>query len=78
MRGYRVENLADRAKPGIEKMVSDGAKALQRKVDIAIDSIFRQGIMAEQPGSDRPLMIGAIAMPGITAIVGLVVRMVGR
>ena len=78
MRGCRLENLADRAETRIEKMVSHGGEALQREVGIAIDAIFGQNVMAEQPGPDRALVIGAVAMPGITTIVRLVVGMVGR
>ena len=60
-----VEDLADRAEPGIEEVIAHCGEALQRQIGVAIDAIFGQRIMAEQPGPDRALMVGTVPMPRI-------------
>ena len=41
-------------------------------------AILGQGVMAQQPGPDRPLMIAAIAFPNPAEVVGAVIGMIGR
>src|SRR3984893_16059431 len=73
-----LEDFADGSEPGIEQVIPHDAEGLQRQIGIAGDAVFRQRVMAEQPGPCRPLMIGAVAVPRGAGMVRLVVGFAGR
>ena len=74
---FRLEDLADGAEPRIEEMIAHRGDALQCRVSVAMDTVFCERIMAEQPSSDGALVIGVVAMPRIAGIMRLVVGVVG-
>src|SRR5215470_12491943 len=78
MRRRRIEDLADRAEPGIEEMVAHRGKPRQRRLGTAVDAVFRQGVMSEEPGPYRALMIGGVAMQRITGVIRLVLGVLRR
>src|SRR5260370_28953724 len=78
VRRLGFEDFADGAEPGIEQVIPHGAETVQRHIGIAVHAEFRQRVMAEQPGPDRPLMIGAVAVPRVASIMRLVVGVAGR
>jgi hypothetical protein len=58
-------------------MIAHRGDALQCRVSVAMETVFCERIMAEQPSPDGALVIGAVAMPRIAAIMRLVVGVVG-
>jgi len=76
VRRIAVEDLADRAQAGIRQVIGDRRQTRQRRLGVAADSVLRQGIVTQQPGPYRALMIGVVAPEYVAPVVALVVRVV--
>jgi len=64
-----VEDFGDRAQTGVEEMVANRFEAFQRAFRIAVDPVFGQRVVSEQPRPNRPLVIGTVTLPDAARVV---------
>src|SRR6185437_10659196 len=62
-----VEDFADRAEAGIGEVPGDSFERALRRGRVAVNAVMGERVGAEQPGPDRALVIGAVAVPDAAA-----------
>jgi hypothetical protein len=78
VRRVAVEDLADLAEAGIEKMIADWAQKKLRRRGVVVDAIMGKRIMAEQPRPHRALMLAAVALDDPALVAAMIVGIVRR
>lgn len=67
-----VEQLADAAEPRVREVIGERIEEGLGTGGVARDPMHRQGIVGQQPGPGRTLVVGAIARGHVAVIVRLV------